>query len=264
MNMYEEDDDILMHCHAHFGGKLSIMREYYAKDGKGALLDEHRLHELEDQDPPDPEKIEEINQIYQQLREICELKDSLPKLIAELILSEEEEEEEAIKAIVAKGEEIVPYLIDLLNTPTFADPLYPGYGQALALAANCLGKIGDPRAITPLFEVLDHYDPHTDQSALDALIATGESAKTFLINVLKGPITRDTENAALALSAFPEDPKIANACLELLQNEEALKKIPLSSYLALGCAALNDKTPLQKLINHPQIPEQTKQELLLI
>ncbi len=168
-----EDVEILMHRDAHFGGSFPLMFDYYARDGKGVnqefSLDRmERLHQAETasgQDlasmvlsGADAEKVAQVRRVYHGLRKIYELDDSEnphPKLLADLILSEEEQPNDEIEAIVEQGSAIVPTLIQLLQAREFYDPLFPGYGFAPALAAQCLGRIKDYRAVAPLFEAID-------------------------------------------------------------------------------------------------------------
>ena len=84
----------------------------------------------------------------------------------------------------------MPALIDIITSEKFYQPLSPGYGEAPALAARCLGLIGDERAIRPLFEALGREDFFMEEAIYSALSTTGDSAKEFLLNCLK-------QNAAL-------------------------------------------------------------------
>ena len=226
----EEELEVVMHRDVHFGGSWAIMQEYYANEGKGALLDRRLVqravdHPLSDEDRA---KVERSIEAYQQLRGIYEVEEEtspIPRLIADLILSEDEDEEKAIEAVVALGERIVPELIQLLRSDEAADPLFPGYGFATELAARSLGRIGSPDAIIPLFE--------TDgEEAIMALVRIGEPAKVFLLKILKSkPITEDTERAAAAIGAFPPDEEIRKTCAELLLE---VRQEPLRSYLAIA------------------------------
>ncbi len=273
--MDADDLTILMHRDAHFGGQFPIMIEYYTRGGKGALLDLDRIEQLAKVEAElgdnlasimlsdaELQMIGEAQGAYQQLRAIYELAEEAnprPRLIADLILAEDEEEEEAIKAVVEQGEAIVPELIQLLRSENFLDPLFPGYGTAHSAAAGALGQIGSKEAIIPLFEALGEEDA----DIIEALVSLGEPAKAFLLKVVQiKPLSLDTERAAAGLSAFPADEKIASVALSLLKEEEVRKALPLSAYLAICCAGLADKTPLQEIANMPDLPDMTRDELV--
>src|SRR5262249_53231399 len=150
--------------------------------------------------------------------ESSKTKDRIPLLIANLILAEEEEVEFAMEAVVAEKTAIVPSLISLLRNEEFHDPLFPGYGLAPILAAQCLGQIGDQRAIISLFETIGEFDFFDEEVSLKALSIIGEPAKQFLLRVLHSrPVTVDNEKAAIALLAFKDDPEVASRCLQLLK-----------------------------------------------
>ncbi len=257
------DHEILMHRDAHFGGLFSIMLDYYRQEGKGVQPEfdiariEHLAH-LEEQlkqnlaasflAANEMQKVADAREAYQKLRAIYEVKKSktpYPRLIADLILSEEEEPEVEIAAIAAEKDKIVPMLIDLLRSEELYDPLFPGYGQAPFLAVQCLGRIGDKRAIISLFEALGQSDFFADDQIIKALKAIGKPARDFLLHVLNGrPLNEDNEKAAIALIAFKDDEEVANHCFDLLQKSDVQKDPCLPTYLVLACAGLQD--PLRR------------------
>lgn len=251
------DHAILMHRDAHFGGLFGVMLDYYAKEGKGTQPDFtiekiEKLEQLEKEmkqnlaglflSAAEAQKVADVRDIYKQLRALYAFKNSesvLPQLIADLVLSESEDAEEEIQAIVAQKGASVPFLIDLLRNEQFYDPLFPGYGQAPVLAARCLGRIGDKRAIISLFEAIGQSDFFSDDIILDALKQIGEPAKVFLMKVAAGkPYNEDNEKAAIALLAFKDDPEVAEHCLQLLKEDLVVKDPCLSTYLLLGCEGL--------------------------
>ncbi len=257
------DHDILMHREVHFGGQFAIMLEYYRQEGKGvqpefSIKRIEQLAELEKAlntnlaaiylSGSEVEKIAEAKQAYQKLRQIYQIsysKNPLPRLIANLILAEEETEEE-IAAIVAEKDKAVPPLIDLLRAEEFYDPLFPGYGLAPSLAVKCLGQIGDKRAIISLFEAIGRGDFFADDAVIQALKKIDEPAKQFLLKVVKGrPINEDNERAAIALIAFREDLEVAQTCFDLLQQPDIQKDLYLPTYLVLACTGLYG-TPQQE------------------
>ncbi len=251
------DSQIVMHREAHFAGQFSDMLEYYMQGGKGVCADFElkRIQELADIEvrlkenlagvllsAADADKIAAARQMYQDLREICEVKNprnKYPRFIAELILAEEEFPEKEIQAIMAEKSAIVPDLIALLRSEEMYDPLFPGYGLAPQLVAQCLGLIGDKRAVIALFEILGDDDFFFEEGTLRALKAVGEPAKNFLLMVVKGrPYNQDNVTAALALLQFKELPEVALACFALLQLPEVQANLPLATYLVLACEGL--------------------------
>ncbi len=247
------DQDILKHREVHFGGNFIFMIEYYENEGRGCHpeFDLERIQELaaieqqmgENLAPlyltaSEAEHIARAKNAYKQLKKLYEGgKTEVPQLIADLILNEEED----TSAVVNRGKEIVPSLIELIRSEDFHDPLFPGYGLAPVLAAECLGKIGDERAIISLFEMVHDEDFFDDDTAIKALSSIGDEARDFLIRVLEiRPLTLDNERALVALLHFVNDGKVAQECLKMLSEEEFQKKTPFANYLALGCSGLKD------------------------
>ncbi len=258
---------ILMHRDAHFGGSFDIMLEYYQKDGKGVSSDFsidqiYALAQMEKNmhqnlaplllSGPDAEKVAKVKEVYKNLRSLYEVEDpknKYPRLIADLILSEEEVPEKEIEAIVAEKGFIVRALLELLRSEDFHDPLFPGYGSAPSYAIQCLGKIGDKRAIISLFEAIGEEDFFSEDVVIDALYGIGEPAKAFLLKVLHGrPLNLDNERAAIALVAFKDDPEVASECFKMLKDREVRKQIPLATFLALACEGLQSPSERQSFV----------------
>lgn len=267
----ELDKEILMHRDAHFGGKFDFMIDYYEKGGKG-VRPEFELEYIRTLDATEKklqqnlasvllsggeaEKIARAKDSYKKLRDLYERENEsrdksatvnprhhFPILLADLILSEEEYPKAEIDAIVAEKSAIVPFLIDLLRAENFHDPLFPGYGTAPMLAATCLGIIGDKKAIIALFEGIGSGDFFDDDIVLNALKAIGESAKQFLLHVLRArPITYDNERAAMALTYFSTDPEVATSCFKMLKEIDLKKQEFFATLLVLGCEGLLDKS----------------------
>lgn len=293
MNIPGEDDEfaltdsldtqILMHRDAHFGGKFEFMLDYYDKGGKGINpeFDTDRIRALADTEKrmgtnlsavmltgADADKVGSARMAYKNLRDLYEAKKPksvLPVLIADLILSEDEDPEKEIAAVVEQKSAIVPLLIDMLRSPDFSDPLFPGYGLAPALAVRCLGKIGDKRALISLFEAIGEGDFFNEDLVLDALKSIGEPAKEFLLKVLHGkPLNYDNERAAIALERFKEDETVSKTCLEMLQQPEVRKTIPLAAYLTIVCEGLTsaaDRQTLLALADDPVTPKLLQNEI---
>lgn len=274
------DQEIILHREIHFGGSFSAMLEYYEREGKGALLDTDRIYALADFEQKMGQNlatvylteielgtVASILTVYERLRSLCETqaKPTRARLIAELILAEEEEEEAAIAAVVQTGAPIVPELIRLLEAVEFSGPLAPGYGFAPVLAARCLGQIGDPLAVRPLFEAIGHPNEEIDHGAIAALAAIGEPAQGFLLRVLQArPFSIDTERAAAALSTLPSNPLIGQQALELLHDTTLWKPHPnLMAYLAICCGGLStqeQRDRLATLIKDPRFPGLAREE----
>lgn len=283
---YSIDNAILMHRDVHFGGSFPLMLEYYRSEGKGISndFDLSRIEELyameqktgKDISPlllsgAEAEKIGKGRHAYKLLRDLYAVRKSqspIPRLIADLILAEEADIPSAVQAVVAQKSAIVPALIDLLRNEEFYDPLFPGYGQAPALAAECLGKIGDKRAIISLFEAISEGDFFSEDTILDALHAIGEPAKIFLLRVLHAtPITMDNEQAAIALIRFKSDPKVGTACLNFLQGLDLSKHLALATYLVLACegiASNDEQQALFTIAEKPTTPKSIRQDIAII
>lgn len=260
------DNAILMHRDAHFGGKFDVMLDYYEKNGKGAQeeFDFGRIGELALMEKrtqqnlaalmltgPEAEKVARAKEAYKNLRDLYNQKNpknKIPLLIADLILSEEEEPENEIQALINEKNSLIP-LIELLRSEEFHDPLFPGYGQAPILAAKCLSKIGDKRAIIALFEAIGTESFFDEDIILQGLKTIGNPAKEFLLKVVHGkPLNEDNEKAAIALINFKEDPEVAEACLKMLEQPEVRKHIPLATYLILVCEGLTDSQLQSKFL----------------
>lgn len=283
---YSVDNAILMHRDAHFSGDFNAMLDYYRQQGRGISndFDIGRIEELAKTEldtghnlspimlsGAEAEKVADAKQAYKDLRDIYEMKDSkshIPKLIADLILAEENDTEAAVKALVAEKTAAVPSLIDLLRSEEFYDPLYPGYGLAPTLAAECLGQIGDKRAIISLFEAIGSGDFFSESSLLSALKAIGEPAKEFLLKVLHArPLTSDNDQAAVALIAFKDDPAVGAASLKMLQEIDLQTHLPLATYLILACEGLSTEKERNELIalgDNPKTPKTLKQDILAV
>lgn len=278
------DLEILMHRDVHFGGNFDVMIPYYEEDGIGVMPDFelHRIYDLKiaeeelDRDLseamlPEPAKaqVERAKKVYLDLRSVYEAdKGEIPRLMSDLILSEEEYPEQEIHAIVHKGSTLVMPLIELLLADRFYDPLYPGYGRAPILAAQCLEKIQDDRAIPPLFQALGQDNFFTDESIIHALISFGEKAKIFLLKrLLQKPPSKDNERAAVALSSFPYDPDIGNAFLRVLNDKELAAAKTLALYAACGCSELVEEDLREqfiRLLDMGHINTEIKKEIELI
>lgn len=267
------DNQILMHRDVHFGGDFNIMLDYYNKGGIGVNpeFEMERIQELADIEArtqknlagimltgAEAETVFRAKEAYKTLRDLYDTKGQQsknPLLIADLILSEEEDPQKEIEAIVAQRGLIVPALIDLVRSHEFYDPLFPGYGNAPALAIRCLGKIGDRRSMMSLFETIGEADFFSEDIVLQALKQMGEPAKSFLVKVLHGrPLNIDNERAAIALVNFKDDPEVAQTCFKMLQEPDVKKDIALSTYLILCCEGLTsteDRKKFSSLADDP-------------
>ncbi len=283
----EEDRLCVMHRDAHFGSSFDEMLRYYREEKKGAVLDIplKRIESLREKEKSlgadiaplllsgsDAEKIQLAKKLYQELRTLFERgsEEKIVKEIVALILSEEEEYENDIDAILCIGKPIIPYLIEVVQSQTFKDPLFPGYGKAPLSAAYALGKLRAEEAIIALFELLCENPDEYEEVATGALTRIGKKAAEFLMRqVCKKPITSVNEQAATVLLAFEaEDTAVAVAELffSMLQDKEIIKIVPFACYLALGCEKLAPKLreDFKKLLSDPNTPGQVKEEIKLL
>lgn len=275
------DHNILMHRNVHFAGSFPLMLSYYAGEGKGVMseFDLERIEYLANMevasktdlaevylDETEHQEVTRAKEKYALLKEAYdkETPDTIPCLIADLILSEHETPEQEIAALKNKGKDAVPALIDLLNNKDFYDPLFPGYGYAPAAAARCLGLIGDDRAIAPLFEAMGNEDFFTDEMILDSLSAFGKKAQDFLLKrLLSIPITKDNEHAVIALARF-SNPEVASASLEVLQKIDKKKSPSFATYLVLCCTDLSspaERAQLKKIAEERGLPPEVREEI---
>lgn len=243
------DMEILMHRDAHFSSSFPIMVEYYRKGGPGVMSDfsSERLLELQYMEEkygknfcdialPEAAKkeVSGAKEMYSRFREVYQGDSEVAKKLSDLILSEEDSPDDEIDAVMRMGPEMIPHLIDLIRSDHFYDPLYPGYGRSPALAARCLGKMPDERALAPLFEAVGRGDFWADECMMTALHGLGESAKVFLIERLyTKPVTSATYSACACLGCFSSDPEIGKAAWTVLKDPEYQKNDTLNAYLIL-------------------------------
>lgn len=252
--------EILLHKEAHFHGSFELMLDYYRKDGKGtsSLITTHDilvLYETEKTlnknlsalllNEDHYSEIDRSKELYKKFKEVYEDKDITnlySRLIADLILSEEEDPINEINAIVSIGKAIVPALVEISRSEDLNNPLFPGYGQAPSLAIRCLGEIGDERSMYTLFEQIGREEVLQEEVALAALKAIGPNARDFLLKVLQSkPYTEDNERASIALINFKNDPIVPKTCLNMLLDEKIRNTLPLAAYLTLACEGLSNE-----------------------
>lgn len=279
------DMEILMHRDSHFGSNFQIMVEYYSQDCVGVMPDFSieeikKLQQLESDGGSNlsttylPESAREVTlkaqEMYKKLRSAYETDtpDSNAILISDLILSEEQTPTKEIQALTVKGKEVVPLLINLLQSELFYDPLFPGYGRSPIFAAKTLSLIQDEQAIAPLFEALGHDNFFTDEEIIKALCSFKKKARDFLLNIVKQkPLSKDNEYAAIVLSSMEEDKKVSKVALELLNDPDVRKRFSLASYLVFTCANLKDekdRKSFSSLAKQKDIPKELKEEILLV
>lgn len=283
---YEPDHLVLMHRDAHFGGSFDVMLDYYRNEGKGICPD-IELSQIEEMaaaekntkqnmaplllSGAEAELVAQSRALYQKLKKACEFpqpKNPIPTLMAHLILSEDPHPEAEIAAIVKEKGAIVPALIELIKSEEFYNPLFPGYGHAPALAAECLGQIGDKRAIVALFEAIGEADFFDEEAIIKALGAIGASAKEFLLRVLHArPLNADNDRAAIALMAFKDDPEVAEQCFAMLRDPDVLKHLPISTYLVLASeqlASQEDRQHFRNMAKADTTPRLLRQDMQTI
>lgn len=279
----ELDHEILMHRDAHFGGDFDVMLNYYSQDKVGVnpdfdLTRIEYLAEIEKQNeqnlaplilsPSEIERVAAARKAYRSFKAIYDVEEekvSHPRLIGDLILTEEEEPNDEIQAIVNEGLKISPELIAILKSEDAYDTLFPGYGFAPYLAMVCLALIKDPESIIPIFETIGRPSVFGDEPAFEALANFGEEGKKFLLKRLKSrPLNKDNFNAAVALSYFPPDIEIAKASFEELKDSKVRANPHLAAYLCCHADLLKG-TESQKefmtLAQDPHLPQELKEEM---
>ncbi len=284
-----EDHEILMHRDAHFGGSFDVMLGYYGEGDSEKLginpdFDIDRIHylaafEKECQQNlagllltgPEAERVARAREGYRRFKSLYAIeneKDKAPRLIADLVLTEEEEPEAEVEAVVALGERVVPLLLEIVRSDEAYDPLFPGYGFAPYLALVVLSRLKSPMAIRPIFEVLSKETVFGDEGVLAALREIGEPSKSFLLQVLKGePFTKDNIQAAYALSAFGDDTEVALAAFEVLTQPKNWSKQLFCSYLISLSLGLKETPHWDKFVafaKSAKLPEPLAEELIEI
>lgn len=280
------DHEIVMHRDAHFGGSFDVMLAYYNEDNIGinpefdferieylAAIEKEMGHNLGPHllDEMELERVKEARHAYLEFKKLYDhppKKTEIPRLIADLILSEEEEPTQEIEALVKEGDKVLPELLALIKSDNAYDPLFPGYGYAPYLAVLCLMQIKDPKAIIPLFEMLNRESVFGSEVVIEALVALGEPAESFLIKVLTSAQKRhDNTDAACVLSAFIPNERIGKACLQELQDPKNWTNQIFCSYLLIGIEALKNsplKAEIVALSETRELPPFIKNELALI
>jgi hypothetical protein len=224
----EHDELILMHRNAHFSGSWAQMIRYYENEGAG-VQDDISLERIEElaiierdlgQDlfplvcsDEQQHRVQQAQEYYQRMRKLYAIHHqdaARPQLVADLILAEELELPAVQQRCLAEGIPMVPLLIETLKQSELLDPLFPGYGLAFARVCEVLGRLEDPRAVIPLFEVLTETSRlperlfDTEQAAIEALAHLGQPAKDFLLRILeRRPVSPDHIPSAMALCNFP-------------------------------------------------------------
>jgi hypothetical protein len=280
----EMDHLILMHRDAHFGADFQVMLDYYQNENHIGIdpdVDPFRiqyLQQVEQQMGADlaplilsaaeAEMVGRCRAAYSSFKDIYDQPEetiSSARLLADLILSEEEEPIQAIEAIVANSELMFPHLIELTRSDEAYSPFFPGYGYAPYLAALCLGKIKNPEALVPLFNIFHKECVFSDEVLLDAFAEIGVPAKIFLMNRLNGrPLTHDNMHAAFALSVFAQDSQVAQLALKNLQDVNVQRSSLLCSYLLCLCDELQkmpEKDDLIALGNKANIPKELHMQI---
>lgn len=275
------DIDIILHRDIHFGKNFDIMLDYYLEKGVGAMSDFpiDRIQQLQKMEKALnkslssylPSTVADVaaraKTLYANLREIyaSHEKTDVAVLISDLILSESEFPTSEINALIAKGSKAVDPLIHIIRTIDFYDPLFPGYGRAPIFAAHCLAKIGDARAIAPLFEALGQENFFTDDAIISALAAFGDKSKDFLMNRMQQkPYNKDNIHAVITLTSFPDDSTIAETCLKILQDPDARQKDSFANYLLFGCSGLTqqkDRSTFKELQNSADFSAMLKSDM---
>ncbi len=260
----ETDKKILMHKDVHFAGSLQGMLAYYEKDGIG-IQEEFDLQRIEmllslqqstDSslsdlllDQTDQAEIIRAKQAYESLQTLCDSKPSAAQKLALLILSEEEEPEEEIQQLCSYGDAAIDPLLSVIADEDFYNPLFPGYGTAPSRAALCLGKLKAEKAIIPLFESLSLTEFFGEEAVFKALSQIGTPAKQFLLSILKKtPLTKDNENAALALTFFEKDDAVSSCCIDLLYLPSVQANPTFFTYLLGSCEEITNPELIRRLI----------------
>ena len=267
------DHEILMHRDAHFGGQFDVMLDYYSEERVGCNpdFDLERIQYLAGVEKEtgknlaplllnasEAEAVAKARKAYQDFKKIYESnrpENRYPKLIADLILSEEEEPVAEMDSIIEEGAKIVPTLLSIIQSEEAYDPLFPGYGFAPYLAILCLGKIKDPSSIIPLFETISKETLFGEEASVAALIEIGDKAKDFLLELVASrPITQDNVTAAFVLSAFPPEERIAKVAFQQLKDPKVRENALFAAYVLASCEYLEEQEEKREFIQLAKDP----------
>jgi HEAT repeat protein len=147
----------------------------------------------------------------------------------------------------SRAEAAVPFLIDMLGDHTeleidmFRRPGRPYYMSNVA--AEALGKIGDPRAVIPLINAIKDKNDIDSTFKSDALIHMGERAVEPLIGLLKADDHLTRMHAAIILSNI-NHPRSAEALIETLSDNYFMVRF----YSAQALGQIRDKQAVPALI----------------
>lgn len=282
----ELDHEILMHRDVHFYGDFDVMLAYYQNEenlGIDPDFEKERieyLYRIEKSttcnlgayllSSAEMERVAYFRNIYLKFKEIYEIeneKNPFPRLFANLVLSEKKSPKQEIDAIVKQGGalNIVEELLQIIQFEDAYNSLFPGFGYAPYFAILCLGKIQDPRAIIPLFEILGKEMTFDESVILEALKSIGHEACEFLLKIVSSrPITKDNEQAALALSIFADDSRVATVCYDELKDSIVRGDQLLTFYLLANCETLKS-TPLReeffRMKDEPTFSKDVREEI---
>ena len=278
----EEDRDILMHREAHFASSFDLMLTAYKEESEAAVLDADidrivELKYLEEKlgksiaplllHAQDALIIAQVRKMYRLFRDVLqEQKNPLFCVMTELILAEDplEEVEQKCKAL---KESCISSLITIIQSDVLYDPLFPGYGTAPIRAAHILAVLKAKEAVPFLFYMLDASSFDVQNAALKALVSIGNTAKEFCTkNLLSRPFSKNNELAAMALSSFDCDEKMAEALLLQLKDQQALQKEPLIFYILSSCETLPEyaRQEFYTILENPSLPKEVAHEMRLL
>jgi len=279
----ECDHLILMHREAHFGGDFGVMLDYYQQDRLGVQedIEVQRIAYLAEVEKTlekdlaplmlsgsEAEAVARARLAYRRLKAIYDMEsqeNSLPRLLADLVLTEEEDPKQEIDAIVAHGPQAIPFLMELIKQPDSYDPLFPGYGYAPYFAMLCLGRLHATEAIAPIFSAMSEEGRAGEELVIEALKEMGAPAKEFLLKVVASrPLSQDNTHAAFALTAFHEDVDVAKAALAQLQDPQVRESPLLPIYLLCACDALKETPEREEFIalaEAPSTSERLREEI---
>jgi len=282
----ELDHLILQHREAHFGGDFKVMVDFYEKESFG-IHPEFEIERIEYLQKVEKELGQDLaktllsdlekDQVTRSLEAYAHLKEVYQegnkstlaeRLLSDLFLIEDGEGKEEIAHVLEQKEKMVGGLIRMIDSAQAFDPLFPGYGYAPYFAIICLGKMGDPKAIKPLFSLLEKEFVFDEYVVTEALHQIGESAKQFLLDMTQTrPVTKENADAAFALCAFEAESAICKNAFEQLKSEEAQTHPLFVAYLL--CNLDNaEAAPLKEEVlawaNDSETPKKLQKEVLEI
>ena len=246
----ELDVSLLMQKNIHFGGSFQEMLEYY----QDVSLLEHRddididrvsyLKEVEDAgtdleellDEQTLEEIEDKKSLYSQIEDqAADSNNPEEQAIANLILCSEFDVEDEIITAANLGDDIVPYVLKIIERDDFYSKISPGQGRAPASAIRVLIALRDNSAILLLFSRMFNISTYTEGVFMQYFREFEAETKELIRRMLSGKTWSLDHERALSIATYLSfNQEIADECFAIIKDQSRCPKDEAyQTYLAL-------------------------------